>query len=288
MKKTLQQIYKQNGSLVIYDYELLDYVKDNIISHKEMIPCLFRYSKADYYNIRGIEKQTLFLSPVGAMNDVFEGLSGKVDDDVLSKLDNLNDIVFMKSFSEECMNLLLWAHYADNYAGMCVQYDFSKLPEEILFHLFPVVYSEKRFTNKNLTKYTAEELLDLKRMNSENNYPNETDYIRDIMSLFLVKPDCWSYENEWRLIATYPQIFNKAEEIGDEEVAELYNINYQTISVSDCIKAVYLGPKMKKEIKDHIYEICKDKLYNVSVYEMSLSPEKYTLVDTLYMPNAGD
>ena len=284
LQKAIRELYEENEASIIYDSELLDFVKENILQNKEKIPHLFRYSKADYYNIRGLEKQTLFLSPVGTMNDVFEGLSCKVDDDVSAKLDYLNDLAFMKSFSEENSNLLLWAHYAENYSGMCVEYDFNLLDNNILFHLFPMVYSDRRIKNENLTKFTAEELLDLKRMNSDGNYPNDTTYLRDIMSLYLVKASCWSYEKEWRIIATYPQIFNTAEEIGDEEVKEFYDISDQIISAKNCIKAIYVGPRMKSEIKNHIYEICNDKLGKIPVYEMNLSRENYSFEKTIYKP----
>ena len=50
----------------------------------------------------------------------------------------------------------MWAHYADNYSGMCVEYDFSKLSETLLFHLYPVYYSAKRSTSRHLEWVIAE------------------------------------------------------------------------------------------------------------------------------------
>ena len=58
----------------IYDFELID-LSRKIIDNTYSIPRLFRFSNVDYYNIRGLETQSLFLSPIGTMNDVFEGLS---------------------------------------------------------------------------------------------------------------------------------------------------------------------------------------------------------------------
>lgn len=280
-REKLARIFDENTDTFIFDSILIDYVRNTLIPNRKKIPSLFRFSPADYYNIRGLEKETLFLSPVGSMNDIFEGLSCTIDDDVLKKLEDLNDIAFLKSFSEDNHNLLLWAHYANNYSGMCVEYDFSELPDEYFYHLFPVVYSEKRMAYKNLTKYTIEELLDLKEMKKHKNCPNDTDNITDIMPLFLIKSAWWKYENEWRIIASFPQIYNTAEEIGDE-CSEYYNINSQIISVKNSIKAVYLGPKIDQGKKDHIHEICNRNSNKIPVYSSYLSKEKYELEFDIY------
>ena len=57
----------------------------------------------------------------------------------------------------------------------------------------------------------------------------------------------------------------------------LYAINSQNISVKSCIKGVYLGARMKKNIKEHIKEICRNKLNNTPVYSTKLSKNKYEL-----------
>lgn len=266
-------IASENGT--IYDFELLDFSKNVVLKHKESIPRLFRYSSADYYNIRALETQNLYLSPSGNMNDVFEGLSCEINDKVIEGIEEIRDIAFLKSFSEEKSSLLMWAHYADNYSGMCVEYDFSKLSETLLFHLYPVYYSLKRSTSRYLERAIVEHK-DLKRMNEENCYPNDCDFIKDIMSLFLSKSMSWSYEKEWRILVTYPQMHNEAQDIEDE-LEEFYRITGQQISVMSCVKAVYLGPKMKQSIKEHIKEICRDRLGGIPVYSTKLSKENYEL-----------
>lgn len=275
IQKEFAKLFENATTEAILDSSLFDFSETVLLKGKESIPRLFRYSSADYNNIRALETETLFLSPIGNMNDIFEGLSCEIDDTVIDRIDDLKDIAFLKSFSENRNHLLMWAHYADNYSGMCVEYDFSKLSEEILYHLYPIYYSNVRLANINLNRTIAEHM-DLKRMNSDYCYPNECDYIRDIMSLFLTKSEAWAYEKEWRIVATYPQIHNTAEDIDDEQCL-LYGINNQIISVKSCIKNVYLGPKMKKNIQEHIKEICRDKLNNVPVYSTRLSKNKYEL-----------
>lgn len=269
--------YAKDG---IFDFRLRDFVRENMLNSVGSIPCLFRYSRADYYNIRGVETETLFLLPIGTMNDVFEGLSCEIDDSVLERLEKYSECAYIKSFSEENDNLLMWAHYADNYSGMCVEYDFSKLAEGILYHLFPICYSSHRFSKLSLD-YSIDDFWTLKN-DLENGNPPQDDYafLKDIMHLFLVKPECWSYEKEWRIVATFPQLSCGADEIGDE-CHEFYDI-CQRLSVKDCIKAVYFGPKMKSDVKAHIAQICREKLHGVKVYNMRLSNTEYGMVPELY------
>lgn len=279
IREKFVELFETSSNDVLYDFELAEFSRNVILNNRERIPALFRYSAADYYNIRGLETQSLFLSPMGNMNDIFEGLSCEINDVVIDRLEDIRDIAFLKSFSEEKSSLLMWAHYADNYSGMCVEYDFSKLPEDLLCHLYPVYYSPNRFTSRHLERAIIEHK-DLKRMNEDNCYPNDCEYIKDIMSLFLSKSLSWSYEKEWRLLATYSQIHNEAQDM-DDELEEYYSLTNQQISVTTCIKAVYLGPKMKRNIKEHIMEICKVRLGNVPVYSTRLSKEKYELESVL-------
>ena len=279
IKEDFFRMFNGNNG-VVFDDQLYLFVKDMILPNRKDIPLLYRYSPANYYNIRGLETQTLFLSTNGTMNDIFEGLACEVDDKVLGALDRYSDAAYLKSFSEKKDSLLMWAHYAKNYSGMCVEYDFSKLTEEILYHLFPVYYSKRRFTKQSLN-YIMDDLRILKREQEENSYYDEKDWLKDIMYLFLVKPECWAYEKEWRIIGTFPQVMSCAEDMDDEEKENFYKMP-QKFSIKGCIKAVYLGAKMESSIKDHIAEICKEKLSGVMVYSAKLSKDKYELEYELY------
>ena len=276
-RKEFNRIFEENDSDKVYDFELIGFVKDVILPNKAKIPRLFRFSRADYYNIRGLETESLFLSPIGTMNDVFEGLSSDASEKALKHLDEIGEMAYIKSFSENWENLLMWAHYADSYKGMCVEYDFSQVCPELFYHLFPVYYSRKRFLHQEL-EYSLDEMHDLKKANDECDEPIDVFYIQDILSLFLVKPQVWEYEKEWRFIATYPQLNNSADDIDDEEPPQLYMLNSQTISVKNCIKGVYLGPRIGKLEKEHIKEICESKLGGIPVYSLSLSNEDYAFV----------
>lgn len=256
------------------------FFKNVVCPNKDKMPSLFRYSPADYYNIRNLETETLMLSSIGNMNDIFEGLAGEIETDIITSLGELKDIAYIKSFSELKNDFLMWSHYGDKYAGMCVEYDFSKLDESILCHLFPVIYSDTRYSVKIFCD-AVEELYELKKANKENYYPDLFKSLMDIMALFLIKPKPWNYEKEWRIIATYPQIHNLAgdfyEEYEDKKIL-MYDINSELISVKNCIKSVYIGPRTPKIQREHIQSICS-KLNGVKLYQLSVSKAEYTFYE---------
>ena len=258
----------------IFDFELVDYVKETIIPNKAKLPLLYRYSPADYNNIRNIEKEELFLSDIRSMNDIFEGVTTHVSEDFISHLDDLKGIAYCKSFTENKNDLLMWSHYADEYRGMCVEYDLSKLSENILYHLFPVIYQEQKI-NSNFYNYALESYADYLKMIEEQNEPNNPEDLLDILSKFIIKSRCWKEENEWRIIAAHIHIYDEAERFDDAAV-ELYNLESNLISVKNCIKTIYLGPQMPNNKKEHLKEIAR-KIGNIDVYEAKMSPHEFKL-----------
>lgn len=266
-----------NTQQVIHDGFFQWFTENFVIPNKDTIPPLFRYSSADYYNIRNLETETLMLSNIGNMNDIFEGLAGTVDSDVITSLEELNDIAFIKSFTELKDDFLMWSHYGDKYAGMSVEYDFSKLEDKVLYHLFPVSYSKNRYRIRTLDN-AVRDLYETKKANKEKYYPDLYESLFDIMALFLKKSKSWEYEKEWRIIATYPQIYNESQDFYDSDdnyKDPLFDLSDKEISVKGCIKSVYIGPKMESVKRKHIREICS-KL-DVSVHELTISKTEYIL-----------
>lgn len=278
-RKELEELFieqKRGEESRIFDFELCAFVRDILLPNREKIPTLYRYSPADYNNIRALEKQELYLSESGNLNDVFEGLScGIPSSDLTDALIRLHDLSYLKSFTEKESDLVMWGTYADSYAGMCVAYDCSRFEDESLYyHLFPVRYSDVRRTKANVRRM-ANELYDLKRALEESNDPAGFDSLMDTMGLFLTKSSGWADEREWRLIVTHLQKEMSFDECGeDQELAPLYAINSQFISFPYA-KAVYLGPRMRNDIKEHLCGI--GKKLGIPVYEMMLANDSYKL-----------
>ena len=85
--------------------------------------------------------------------------------------------------SESETSLLMWAHYAHNHQGICVEYDLLEINRILNFSAIPVIYSQERtcfdFLDPQSIQYDAQKLL--------------------IQSLTSKSPE-WSYEKEWRII----------------------------------------------------------------------------------------
>lgn len=259
----------------VYDFDLQDFsneLKESINN----IPALYRYSPADYNNIRNLETRKIFLSNVGSMNDIFEGLSSELDVASLKSLDNISELVYLKSFSENGNDLKMWSQYGAEYSGMCVEYDLTKIEDSLLYHLFPIVYSDERIAKGNL----KHALKHIKRCC--NNEEIDTFFLEDVVPLFLIKPKCWENEKEWRIIFSWLHLNRTADEIilEDEREKVLFSYENQLIDFPYA-KAVYMGPKMPLHIKKHIAQIA-DNLH-IPAYEMILSKTEYKLEEVLFV-----
>lgn len=101
--------------------------------------------------------------------------------------DYLGTYVFC--LSERNDSILMWAHYANENAGICIEYDFNELDEESLVRkcLFPVSYCSKPIDVLPLfDKDNPPTLL----------YPVDTAALCTALS----KAKEWEYEREWRFV----------------------------------------------------------------------------------------
>lgn len=288
--KLLQRI-QDNENKTLSDDQLLEFSKEFIkeLKSKKSFK-LYRYVPFNYNNIRSIETGYVYLSEIGKMNDVFEGLTLS---DTTGKIDfkDLHDLLYLKSFSEEKDNLLMWSHYADNHRGMCIEYDLKHIVNKshenkrdfgVLYHLFPVVYLENRVDDKEAfinLNYAAKSIGEYKYDLNNNNCHAHTKVHEDIKSMFLIKSKNWEYEKEWRIAVTFTQI-NEDSKYIDKDKADLYQINNQNIFF-DCITSIYCGANLGKDKVKHVEEIVtrlnnnrSDKIYT---YECKLDSSEYKL-----------
>lgn len=85
--------------------------------------------------------------------------------------------------SESDESLLMWAHYANNHRGMCVEYDLMEINKQLNFTPVPIIYSKDRVCYNNLNPDTA-------------GNDSVALFLRSITS----KSEEWRYECEWRII----------------------------------------------------------------------------------------
>ena len=146
--------------------------------------------------VKSILNRSLRFSTIESLNDPYDMLFGitdlpeDADDDVdfleaaLHLREITNKIVGSMSFSARCNEPTMWAHYAQNYRGMCFVVDPSVLPEGVFSK---VKYSDLR------PAVAFDELMKIGRGESSS----------DIFSdrLLTTKSSSWSYEQEYRLIS---------------------------------------------------------------------------------------
>lgn len=139
-----------------------------------------------------LKTNTLSLSAPSVFNDPFDcqfSYPPAFGEETFGEVYTLIDSVFrIGSLTEQPDNLLMWAHYAGAYRGVCIEYDFSNFSEEhTKCSLIPVSYQ------------TARPSLPKKLLTPSHQEPTDEDLKRLSEALF-IKSECWQYEFEWRLL----------------------------------------------------------------------------------------
>jgi len=210
------------------------------------------------------------------LNDKKKDADLKVD-----QLKNVNIRVSCFSnldYSNFFTQLSVWAHYADNHKGFCVEYNITKLKEEIELSqgitsfyseehrstyleeriqmiikagLFPVQYTSKR-VNVPMKILRQSKDITLKGTSTTRSI-NEL-----IFKTYIVKSPSWNYEKEWRLII-------------DNEVCQYYDNKIPF----PYIKSIYVGCRASNELENKLRNIGDD--LNVEVKKMHMSGGKFIL-----------
>ena len=145
-------------------------------------------------------------------------------------------------------SLLMWAHYANNHRGMCVEYELMEINRQLKFTPIPIVYSEDRACIGSLNPDTVE---------------------RDTTKVFLesltAKSSEWSYEKEWRIIRDDGAC-------GDRWDAEKKGALLDMILPT----SVTLGCMAKQEFSKEVQEYCENN--QINLYKMERDPKAYRLV----------
>lgn len=161
--------------------------------------------------------------------------------------DELRQTTGVSCFSESDHSLLMWAHYANNHRGMCVEYDLLEISNTLKFTPIPVIYSKERscfnfFDLQNLEKDTIQL------------------FIRSLSS----KSPEWSYEREWRII-------RDQEACGDKWNSEKKGALLEMIRPSSVILGCAAQPEFERKVKDYC------SINKINLYKMEKDPVQYWL-----------
>lgn len=207
---------------------------------------------------KALEEDKIWCSRYTALNDPFEFAAIYIDPEVMKVegysdgyinivmefYEKTKDILRICSFSKLLNNMPLWAHYANNHRGFCIEYDINDGDK-----VFPIIYTENR---KEDHAFFLEFINTRNRINNyERQYGcvNEDDLLnslRHISYMYLAnatKHYSWNYEKEYRVIF--------AKENPDEKRGDL-------IACNDCglkAKKVFLGRSCKTEHINRLKEV---------------------------------
>ena len=211
------------------------YVRENIP------PMLYRYTSIDLDRIPNILKGEIYLLPAAKMNDVFEAAPyGECSPPNINaqEINRCQEELYLKSFTYAQNNILMWSHYGDSNKGICIGYDFREASNDVVRHLYPVQYSDTRFSDVIAQNIASHPFLCLR------------------------KSKCWEYEKEFRLI--YPK-----HEIPDDQIIFLNCIKEVQFGCHvpqqqiDMIKELVAGTIIKlyrTRQKEHSFELTKEEL----------------------------
>lgn len=153
-------------------------------------------------------------------------------------------------------NALMWSHYANSYAGFCVEYDFSKMTNFIGF-IEKIEYSNTRPTISlkdvgiSGLQYVEKEdgTKSTEIIYTETNLEKILDYIT-------VKDTCWKYEDEWRII-----------NVGEKPDTPYF------IEMPE-IKSITFGVNIDYLCKQLLWDVCKEN--NIPCYELALGHDNFS------------
>lgn len=157
-----------------------------------------------------------------------ESLSEEIVQDLI--IEGIRHEVYVFCFSEVWNSILMWAHYAGNYNGYCIEYDIKKLRNYVIYNLYPVLY-EKEYID------ITDNLI---------NCNHNTGLICN-----LAKAKEWEYEKEWRIVEyrNNPFYFRKALEavyLGKncskkvkEDILNLAKNNHKEVYTVEASKTLY-------------------------------------------------
>lgn len=147
-------------------------------------------------------------------------------------------------------NQLMWSHYANSYAGICIEYDFNKV-EEFIGFIYPVNYVKERPTLS---------MNDIGIKGLISDVDTRIDYgevnMSAIFNYMLAKNQCWEYEKEWRIINT-----------GKESTPIFINLPY--------IKSITFGLKVDPICKHLLWDVCRER--GIECYEISVDTSDFCL-----------
>lgn len=219
-------------------------------------------------NLETLEEEKVWASKYFALNDPFEFNGMYLDEDKILKSGNSADTFYeywkyitnsfvTVSFCAEkedihpLNNMPMWAYYANNHHGICVEYTVCNP-----ICLYPVSYEKERNPMSVVLGNFVALALDAMDGKISGQNPELLKYQFLVLNLMCVKHRSWKQENEFRILFPYPRL------IGNGKRVDLKEIGLE-------ISAIYLGKDCSNRNKNKLKKVASN--LNVDIYQMKVN-----------------
>lgn len=217
--------------------------KDEILNNDNIDEDYFKFI---YENDQYINKNKSFEEFKEILDDIFKREYFNILDGFIEDIKKQSLIV---CFSENNLINPMWAHYASNHEGICIEYNFKEYDNIFIKNsCFPMNYVSSFNQSDDL--------------NNVGN--NDFNKLRLLNMPFLNKSNDWKYEKEWRLLLTNdPALRGLIKKIKGNLFVKLPKP-----------RAVYLGLNIDENY-EKILDICKYR--EIPVFQMEKDKSAYNL-----------
>lgn len=219
-------------------------------------PCCFNdvFDCDVFVDEKGIFNCALQMLPdprgIHAGSQVWHQLKKTVNKEIRSLRDTFEQMKMttgISCLSELDDSLLMWAHYASNHSGMCVEYDLLEINKQLGFSPVPVIYSNDRASFNSIHEATI-----------------DADTTGVLIESLTSKSLEWGYEKEWRIIRDDGACGDKWDSENKGALLDMIRPN-----------SIILGCMIKPDYEKAVLEYCEAN--RINLYKMEKSKDQYRL-----------
>jgi hypothetical protein len=170
----------------------------------------------------------------------------KFKDDFPVYMGRLLDRVGVCCFTEEMQNPIFWAHYANNYAGVCAQFVATNDISQPFCNCMKVHYAADR------------PIIRASQIGAMSTVYNNPDWDHIVQYGFCTKSSGWAVEKEWRFWLP------------------LDAQRYQKLPPKT-LRAMFLGPFADSTLIDFVKSLVKRSATEIKVFNTCLSPKEFAV-----------
>ncbi|MBA8867458.1 hypothetical protein FHW11_004649 [Pantoea agglomerans] len=283
---------------------------------------MFKYCRVNEYSIKSLVDNTLFLNHLNKMNDSAEGfcsvISGFPDyedkserydlilntwnggadwlpskDEYTEYIDSMRveepnvpeilDSTRISCFTNTALNPTMWAHYAGDRTGICIEFNEEMLKDLDDIYVFDVKYLSRPPTIDTAVLTLIADQVEFDNYALHKGYTDGYEHLyekgfeegRSILweifnGILATKSLEWSYENEKRL--TYLLSFSH-----EDQLAKTNKSGINVKLPEGCIKSVILGEKTSDDDKKIITSALKNSGRDVNLMRAVRKQGEYLL-----------